>query len=193
VWAEAGGLQPQAFFHHGGSSPTNGNREMAFAFDDEKLYVAYTCPGTDVARMKPEVQAGDSPDVFQSDHVQVLLDPTATEQAYMGLVTTSGGRQADYRAYYDDFAGQFRRNRDWHVEWKAGAAPWKDGYCVELAIPFTALDARPQRGDVWRMNVVSQSRSGEGKRTLASWASTEEAFHLPRHSGTLHGSLTFAE
>jgi hypothetical protein len=166
---------------------------MAFAYDDQKLYVAYTCSGTDSSEMKTESQADDPPDVFQSDHVQVLLDPAATEQAYVGLVTTPGGRQADYRAYYDDFAGQFRRNRDWHIEWKAGAAPWEGGYCVELAIPFAALGARPQRGDVWRMNVVAQSRSGEWKRLLAWWASPEEAFHLPRHSGTLHGSLMFAE
>ena len=193
AWAEAGGLQSYAFFRPGQSGPAPWKTEMAFAHDNEKLYVAYACSGMDVRGIKPDAQEGDSVDVFQSNHVQVLLDPAATEQAYVGLVTTPGGRQADYRAYYDDFAGQFRRNRDWHVEWEAGTAPSKDGYCVELAIPFAALGARPRPGGVWRLNVAAQSETGDGKRSLASWASPENAFHLPRHSGTLHGSLMFAE
>ncbi len=193
AWAEAGGLRSETFFLQGSSNGAPWKTEMAVAYDRQNLYVAYRCSGVEAVGGEPMAAGGEALNVLQSDHVQILLDPAANERAYLGFVATPDGGQTNYRAYYDDFAGQFRHDRDWRAKWQVAAVRGKDAYCIEVAIPFSVLGTAPKAGDVWRLNLVARSEGADAKGIVASWTSPESPFHLPRHFGTLHGCLVFAE
>ena len=190
AWAGVGGLKPRSFSTVGRQGQPPGKVTMATAYDDKSLYVAVNYTG-DVSHVKRTPPTRDARGVYQTDHVQFLIDPAGAELEYRAFVVTPAGGQADYRAHFYPFAGHFVAKRDWNAEWIARAALREDGYCIEAAIPFKALGATPRRGDVWRVNVSISAAGARGQRVTCSWSSGEAASHLPRALGTLFGTLRF--
>jgi len=188
AWA---GLQACTLYPEGDDNEAPWQSKMAFAHDDANLYVAYECAGMDVSRVATEPAERDAREILRGDHLELLLDTKGHEQAYLAFAVTPAGGQGDYRAHYESFTGQFQRKTDWNGDWSAKTVLREDGYAVELAVPFATLGATPRPGDVWRMNLLLRSLDDQGKAAVVSWASYEEAFHLPRHEGTLHGTLVF--
>jgi len=190
AWAGPVGLVPVTFVRVG--QPGAWSTRVAAAFDKTHLYLAYECSGVAAPAIAREPEPRDSPDVYRGDHLQILIDPAAAEQAYLAFTATPAGGQADYRAHYYDFTGQFRRKREWSADWLVGSTRRDDGYALEFAIPFKAIGATPEAGHRWRLNLIAQSRTADGGASIrGAWSSPEKPYHLERHLGTLHGSLVF--
>jgi hypothetical protein len=191
AWSTVGGLKPLAVFPIGQLDPTPANIKAALAYDQQNLYLAFDVAG-DVSRVDRKMQERNAREIYGTDNVQVLLDPVAAEEEYRKFAATPAGGQAEERFHFDPFHGHFVRQintRD--IAWTARAALRSDGYSVEMAIPLTALDAEPKPGDVWRMNIVTTSKTPAGAIAVGSWSSPEAAYQLPRNFGTLFGTLRF--
>ena len=176
VWTSAGGLGPCAFFPIGQSGPLPIEIKMALAYDTENLYLAYDYTGN----------------VHDTDNVQLLVDPAGMEQEYRKFAVTPAGDSTEDLVYYYPFAGHFvPKPGGWNADWTARIDRRTNGYSVEMAIPLKSLGAVPKPGDVWRVNMVARSQTAKGKAVVSSWSSPETAFHLPRHLGTLFGTVHF--
>lgn len=91
---------------------------------------------------------------------------------------------------YYPFAGHFISKRGgWNAEWTVQARHDSDGFSAEFLLPSKSLGASPEPGDLWRINVVVHNSALGEKGTTLSWSSPDAAFHLPRQSGTLFGTL----
>ncbi len=187
AWEAAGGLQPARFFHVGREEDVPGTAKMAFARDDENVYLALDYSG-DVSKADTSRADRDARAVFQTDHVQLAIDTAGKEREYRTFAVTLAGDQADVLASFCPFAGHFQRDEKWNADWTAKTVLRAGGFSVEMAIPLTAL-ATPKPGDVWRINVVTRLTTPQEKAVEGSWSSAARAFHLPRAEGTLFGTL----
>lgn len=185
TWAEAGGLKEFPIFLVGSETGALERIRTAAAYDDQHLYLALEIPPALAPAETDEALERDDAAIFQTDNLQLLIDPTGFEQEYMQFVVTASGAQAGARSYYDSFAGHFVTKRDWNAEWTAAAASREESWLVELAIPFEALGTVPDTGDVWRLNLVVNSRGGQEKARTWSWSSPEPAFHRPKCFGAV--------
>jgi len=200
AWASVGGLQPIDLWLVDQTDKAPWKTQVAVAYDEDNLYLAYECSGLDVSKLDREVYERDTNRVYGRDYLGVLIDPEGTESGYLRFQVTPAGTQADFRNYFYSLGGRLVEDLKWNADWTAGTAWRDDGYAIELAIPFAALDATPQPGDVWRGNIVVRA-DGSGFAVVdagfdqdgvtASWSSAKQPFHLPRNHGTLHGTLVF--
>jgi hypothetical protein len=190
AWASVGGLKPLDFVV-GPANQAPASIKAAVAYDGQNLYVAFDVVG-DVSRAEVKTQQRNSREILKTDNVQLLIDPDGMEERYRQYVVTPAGGQAEGEAHYDAFQGYFTRELGGReTAWTAWAALRQDGYSVTMTIPFKGLAAVPKPGDVWRLNLVTTTPSADGKTTFRSWSSPEAAFELPRHFGTLFGTLRF--
>jgi len=191
AWVSIAGLEPSEFFAAGSSQASPCKIKMAIGRDEDKLYFAYDYTG-DVSRIQRKPHKRDSRQVYSSDCVQLLIDTSGAEQQYKKFAATPAGALAEELVQYDHFAGYFKPTPSgWNAKWEVGATIRENGYAVEIAIPWKALEGTPKPGDVWRMNIVGLSLDGKGEAALSSWSSSESAFHLPRRLGVLFGTLKF--
>jgi hypothetical protein len=191
AWDSLGARQACALLTVGKTDQEPAEISAAVAYDDQSLYLNLQFTG-DVPQAATEAQPRTARQILAADTVQVLLEPAGMEQRYRQFAVTPTGAQAEGEAHYDGFLGAFTRAlADKPGAWTAWANPREKGYAVEMAIPFKLLKAAPQPGEVWRLNLVATSRGADGKTVTRSWSSHEAAFDLPRHFGTLFGTLRF--
>jgi len=185
AWTEAGGLKELPLLPVGDETGALERIRTAAAYDDQHLYLAFDVPAALAPAKTGEAPKRDARAIFETDNLEVLIDPSGFEQEYLQFVVTPSGAQADARSYYDSFLGHFASKRDWNAEWSAKAILGEQGCSVEIALPFAALGTTPKPGDVWRLNIVVNSRAGQEKARTWSWSSPEPAFHRPKCFGTV--------
>ena len=142
--------------------------EARLLWDDENLYVAFSCEDPNVAGAFFQ----DDEKLYTSNVVEIFLNPSGDSSRYDEIEV------APTNALFDaSFAGGPRKGMDLSWSSRARHAVHVDGtlndprdvdrgWTVELAIPFASLTgmpkARPERGDRWKFNLY-RLRQGPGQ------------------------------
>lgn len=175
----------RTFFDAGERADRRGSAKIGMGYDDEKLYVACECSGIDASKISRQKQKRDAHEIRLTDRFEVLIDANAAEKEHFRFVATPAGAQADAQSYYYPFAGHFVTKQDWNAEWTAQTLWRRDGYRIEMSIPFKVLGRVPKPGDRWRINVVWHSRPGPGGTVAQAWSSPAKCATKPEWFGTL--------
>lgn len=145
--------------------------------DDQYLYIAYRCPApADVPAQAKETKPDGN--VWRDDCVEFFIDPMK-RLGFWQLAVNAIGTLADLEVPPGRGAQRF----EWDSRAKVAAAPFGEGFAVEIALPFASLGDFPRDpGTVWGVNFTRQGKSGGGNST---WAPVGKDFHNVQRFGTL--------
>ncbi len=145
--------------------------------DDQNLYFGVECRESKVKEMVTKNKEHDS-DVWADDCIELFIDPGHTHKDYFHFAVNSIGAQYDGRVM----------DVSWNAPWQAKASVGEKAWFLEVAVPFSSLEAKPQTGDLWGLNVNREHYAG-GKVEFSGWSNTPGGFHLPDRFGhALFGS-----
>lgn len=136
------------------------NTEVKMTYDDDHLYVAFTCYDDRISKLRANLSDRDK--MYQDDFIGILLDTyNDHKQAYeiflnpYGIqgdgIWTKQGEEMNFDMLYD-----------------AEAKIYKDKWIVELAIPFKSLRFPDKDDQQWGVHII-RTRPRES-RTQFSWA-----------------------
>lgn len=152
---------------------------VQFVFDDQALYVAVRCSEPEVRRIQTRPLPRDNADVFRTDCVEVMLDPTASRNDYVHMAVNASGSLADRACTQGGFVGDM----SWDSTASAASVIGADFWSCEVAIPFACLGLSPQVGSTWRVNVCREKREPAELSSLAE----QGAFNLASRFVELSG------
>lgn len=136
---------------------------VQFACDDQALYVAVRCAEPDPKSINTRVLPRDNADVFRTDCVEIMLDPTGSKNDYYHIAINASGSVADRACTQGGFVGDM----SWDSTTVAGAFIGPDFWSCEFAVPFACLGLTPQVGATWRVNVCREKREPTELSSLA--------------------------
>lgn len=159
--------------------PAERQTTVQFAFDDQALYVGVRCAEPDPKSIKTRPLPRDNADVFRTDCVEIMLDPTASHKDYFHLAVNASGTLADRACTQGGFIGDMSWDSTARVASFIGADFWS----CEFAIPFSCLAISPRVGATWRVNVCREKRRPTELSSLAE----EGAFNIASRFVELRG------
>lgn len=118
------------------------------AWDDDHLYVAFTCREPSVERMsrrKTEPDAG----VWNDDCVEVFISAGEDTFPYRHFMANSLDTHFDAT-----WTARKKMDETWNAEWTTRAVVGDDGWVCEYAIPWASIGIRPEPGDERKANVT---------------------------------------
>ncbi|MCP2520417.1 carbohydrate binding family 9 domain-containing protein [Candidatus Aminicenantes bacterium AC-335-B20] len=119
--------------------------ELRILYDDENLYIGIYCYDSEVSKISANSMAFDQREK-SDDIVRILLDPFQDKRtAYVFFVNPRGAR-SDGLALGEHFS------LNWDGIWDAKAKIHKDGWSVEIKIPFKTISFN-SRLNAWGLNI----------------------------------------
>jgi len=155
VWAKAEAIDEFYQVDPNPGQPGSQPTVARFLYDDTTLYVAIYAYDAEPDKIIATVKARDGR-LDTDDGVRIFLDPELTRRnAYFFEMNALGARVdalIQNNATYID---------TWNTIWEGRAKLQKDGFSVEMAIPFKDLSFDPNRGE-WGLEIQRRiRRTGE--------------------------------
>ncbi len=179
IWreaAESGALMRENMGADEAAAPT----AVAAAFDDQALYLLLVCVEPEMAEVETPALGPDSPELFRTDNVEVLLDPDGDGSDYFHLAVSAGDTTYDARS-----ADPQTHDVEWTGAWRHAVGRGDDGWAVEIAIPFATLGVpAPAEGERWRANLHRTRRAADPDEYQAL-SPTLGGYHQPERFGEL--------
>ena len=170
------------FFLLGGQEQVADQTEVSAAWDDKALYFGIVCRSRQPDKIVMEAVSNPDPSqIYRDDAVELHLQPDP--DAYWQLVVTAG----DVRVVNRTVKGELAANQK--LDFQSVVVRTKDGWALEVAVPFAALGQAPKSGESWRFNV---GRNDRAANQLSTWAPLPKAnFGQPAAFGSMEfSSLT---
>ncbi len=169
VWQQA---KPVELAFTNTAQPAPVSTQAWLAYDDTNLYAAFRCGETTMSSVLATDTKRDGP-VFYDDSVEMFIDPEGIGKIYYHLSANTLGTQFDQKVL----------NPGWNGEWKCAAKLGADGWTVEFAIPFAALETQaPKPGTLSRIN-LTRNRGASTDRQYICWSVPYGSFHSPDRFG----------
>jgi len=118
--------------------------EVLLAYDASRLYVAFRAYDHAPAQIRAHVTDRDN--IWEDDYVGIILDTFNDSRCTYNFYCNPFGVQADQviGAIGDD---------EWDAIWNSAGRINRDGYSVEMAIPFSSLRFQKEKGEqIWRID-----------------------------------------
>jgi hypothetical protein len=161
--------------------PSHELTEVRILYDDDNLYVGFTCFDSDPAHMVINGLEQDFQSTL-SDNAHLILDSLHDRQSGVEFATNPAGAKYDTQFSNDGAAG----NIDWDGVWDVKTSRNSDGWTAEFMVPFKTLRFSKSPSQEWGINL--------GRRILrvneiAQWAPipTRYTSHRVSIAGTLKG------
>lgn len=126
----------------------NDSTFVLIAYDKENLYVAFRCLDSEPGKIKATLAARDQ--IIGDDWVCINLDSRNEHQGINSFVVNPNGIQ------YDSFSSATSEDPSVDLVWYSAGKINKDGYCVEMKIPFKSI--RYSNKDTVRMGSLFERR-----------------------------------
>lgn len=121
--------------------------QVLLVYGAKHLYVGFRAYDPDPAKIRARVTDRDN--IFHDDYVGIVLDTFNDSRLTHNFYCNPYGIQADRILTIDQGAAS------WDAIWGSAGRINKEGYCVEIAIPFTSLRFQGKKGDqVWGIDAV---------------------------------------
>jgi len=153
------------------------------AYDDQALYVAYSCTEESLANLQIRHDARDS-SVWNDDSADFVVLPagTAKEGFYHYIINASG-------AVYDA-KGRGASSKLWNSDLKIATGRDEDSaaWIVETAIAWSDFGETPKSGAIWRAQFSRADPYGTGSAfqcRYSTWAPSAAGFNNPDYLGVL--------
>lgn len=171
MWGGAG--QAEQFFLYGGEGISKAQTTAMLLYDDDNLYVTFTCmePG----RREPLIKGGAP---WGDDEVEVWIDANGDGKTYRQIILNGANDKMEQAE-----SGTHRIGATTAVHVVKGQC-WK----VEMKIPYQGLGVKPPKpGDTWRLSLCRGRPGGKGFNSeLMVWAPLHEGgFKDLKNFGTL--------
>jgi hypothetical protein len=150
--------------------------EVKIAYDDNAIYVCaylYDDPELILKQLTSRDNFG------QADFLMVILNPNNDSQNDTYFVVFSSGQQAD--AIANPSIGE---DYSWNAVWESEVKLNKDGWAVEMKIPYRTLRFPEQKEPTWGLQF---RRNFRRERALYSWNAIDPT---KGNVGLYHGELT---
>ncbi len=152
--------------------PAQFKTEFRFLYDKDALYVFVTAYEPDLDHLK----VGKDPDnIWWDDCIEIFVDPQATRLRYFQYIINAQATLSS--SYGGDFSAD--------VPGEAAAGRTKDGWTLEVKMPFSAFGAAPHVGERWGLNVTrgrTAKAPGE-ERENSLWSPTDAMHGSPGRFG----------
>jgi len=141
--------------------PSTESTEARLAYDDQAIYVAFTCYDSEPEKIIHRTCKRDSNG--NSDLVEVDIDSYHDHRTgYTFIVNAAGIQEDDYR--YNDGDADI----DWNAVWQAEARLTDFGWTAEFKIPFSCLRFNKNDSEqTWGINFIRVIRR---KNETATWS-----------------------
>ena len=155
-------------------APATEQTVVQMAYDTDKLYIAAYCHDSDptgivVNDIREDFRAGNQ------DSFEVILDTFADRRNGFVFMTNPAGARSDQQ-----MANEGREvNASWDAVWFVRTSRVRDGWIVEMAIPFNSLRFDLASSSVWGINF---SRRIRRRNEVDLWSPVPRAFTLNRVS-----------
>ncbi|MEE9279453.1 MAG: carbohydrate binding family 9 domain-containing protein [Myxococcota bacterium] len=121
--------------------------EIRVLYDDQALYFAAWCYDTEPDKITASVMRRDA-NIRNQDYIMVLFDPFGERRS--GYVFAVNPRSSRWDALIEEAGGI---NQEWDGIWYAQARRSREGWVVEIAIPFKSLNF-PAGRKTWGFNIA---------------------------------------
>jgi hypothetical protein len=155
-------------------------------WDAQNVYFAVTCPEPQMATILAPQAERDAP-VYSHESVELFISPQDGSGRYFQLLVSAANVQSD--ALY---TVPGRGDESWNGTWQSAVSRKKDGWQVEIAVPFATLGVQPPTvGERWGLNICrNRVNADKTYRIWNSWSSLlgggAGGFHTPERFGLLH-------
>jgi hypothetical protein len=143
--------------------PATERTEAWVMFDATQVYIAFRCLDSQADRMVVNEMRRDSFNVFNNDHVTVVLDTFYDRRSGVFFQTNPLSAMRD-----QEVASERENNNDWNAIWDSRAQRTADGWTVEIAIPFRSLRYKAPGPQIWGINLRRTIRSGRNEHAFIS-------------------------
>ncbi len=160
---------------------------VSLAWNDENLYIAYKCTDSNIIGKS---QNKDSQIFNTDDLVEIFLDPDGDSQNYIEIGVNAFSTNYDLLLKcISEECGGWKTAMDFNIKGLESVSKIdKDGYIVEIKIPFSSLEkvknggfSKPKTGTKWKGNTF---RIDYGNTTeylaLQPYKSLQFGFHQPK-------------
>ena len=152
-------------------------------YDDTHLYLCFDARESDMGNFEQKTQTKD--DVYNANDVEIFLRNTARKDQQFQFIANTDGVKWD---------GNSTQGKQWEPKWLRQGKRGKDGYVIEVAIPWAELDKadpnkkilknQPKSHDrLWRINLCRNDHTaGAAVPSRSSldgrWGASESAVRL---------------
>lgn len=138
----------------------------------DAVYIGIVCQEPDMASLARGNFPHDSA-IWDSDTVEVFLDPSGHGQEYYQFALSSGNTRWD-----NYFIEAGNNSLEYSSPWESAISYDKDKWTAEIRIPYAALfyTGQEQWNSNWRINI---GRVRPASKEVSSWTKTHHGFHEP--------------
>lgn len=130
---------------HNGEPATDKTEAWVF-FDDDNVYLSARLWETDSSRRVMSDMRRDSFNLYNNDHLAVLLDTFNDHRNGFGFAANAQGGMFDWQNTNEQMSP------NWNGLWDVRAADFDGGWTVEFRIPFRSVRFQ-EGGRTWGMNI----------------------------------------
>ena len=167
----------------------NQKTEVKFGYDDEGIYIG--------ARLHDKNAGYDAPNIIgilkelgarddqgkTADVFGIFLNPFNDGINEFGFLVTAAGVQIDKRIILT--TNGYLEDINWDAVWESDIKIDKDGWCVEMKIPYSAIRFPKKKTQEWGLNIYRELRR---LREGYSWSFIDaKNQHIGNQSGLLKG------
>jgi hypothetical protein len=169
------------FIQAGTGKPFAYTTKAWLAVDGKRLYVGARCGLISEKEPSAVVTRRDG-EVWFDDSVEFFIQPGRAEHYYQFIVNAIGTRY-DGRHIFEK--GLLRSVHTWNTDYQARTGREKDAWTLEMAIPLSAIELKPDGLRAVRLNICRDGASPGG-----TWSPLPTAmYHSPKDFGV--GICTF--
>jgi hypothetical protein len=134
----------------GDNVPAPVETEALLAYDEQNLYVGFRAHDPDPGQVRAHLTDRDQ--AYRDDYVGIVMDTFDDERRGYEFFCNPLGAQMDLAR--NDLATDEQEDATWDGIWDSGGRITRDGYAVEMVIPFAALRFPRTGGEqTWGVNV----------------------------------------
>ena len=184
-WLKAHPIQITRYWS-GKESPASHHAEARIIWSEESLVVRFVCPQKDPVIVNPNPQFDKKTiGLWDRDVCEIFIAPHSQEiNRYFEFEAAPTGEWIDLAIHLTPA----KRETDWkfHSGMTAAARVTADRVTIAMHIPWDDWIHKPQKGEMWRVNLFRCV--GTGDERYIAWQPTHTAepnFHVPEVFGWL--------
>lgn len=152
--------------------PATERTEVAFCYDDEKLYIGIWCYDQNPSKIIRKGMRRDFEN-WRDDTFSLVLDPNNDKTSgYVFIVNSNGARRDGTLSKFGNV------NYSWNGIWDVDAKLTNDGWFAEIEIPFSTLSFSDKNVQEWGINFKRDIRHKVEEVLWQGWSRNSNVTNL---------------